>query len=56
MASMLVFIIAFTVGCLSGVVLALWSYRRRADRSKPTPSFWPMPPDESTTAPPGERR
>jgi hypothetical protein len=33
MASLLVFVIAFAVGCLSGVVFALWSPRRRADRS-----------------------
>lgn len=33
MTSMLVFVIAFAVGCLSGVVFALWSPRWRADRS-----------------------
>jgi hypothetical protein len=56
MASMLVFVIAFTVGCLSGVVLALWSYRNRADRSKHAPSFWSTPSDESNTVQPGEPR
>lgn len=34
MASMLVFVIAFAVGCLSGVVVALWSPHRRGGRSR----------------------
>ena len=33
MASVLVFVIAFAVGCLSGVVFALWAPRRRGDKS-----------------------
>jgi hypothetical protein len=49
MTNMLVFAIAFAVGCLSGVVIALWSPGRRTHRSDRPPSFWPMRDDESTT-------
>jgi len=49
MTSMLVFAIAFAVGCLSGVAIALWPTRRRADKPGRGPSLWPMRNDESTT-------
>jgi hypothetical protein len=50
MTSMLVFAIAFAVGCLSGVVIALWLPRRRPARSHRTLSFWRLPDEESATA------
>ena len=48
MTSVLVFAIAFAVGCLSGIVFALWFPRRHAGKSARKPSFWP-PDDKSTT-------
>ena len=49
MTSMLVFAIAFAAGCLSGVLIALWSGRSRTDRSDRASSLWPLRDDESTT-------
>jgi hypothetical protein len=49
MTSMLVFAIAFAVGCLSGVVIALLSARSRTGRPGHAPSIWPVDDDESTT-------
>ena len=48
MTSMLVFVIAFAVGCLTGVVMALWSPRWRTGKSDRTGSFWRLPHEEST--------
>lgn len=56
MASMLVFVIAFAVGCLSGVVVALWSNRHGAGKSRRASPFWPIPSDETDTIPPYMRR
>jgi len=48
MTSMLIFAIAFAVGCLNGVVIVLWSTRWRGDRSDRA-SFWAISDHESTT-------
>ena len=51
MVSMLVFAVAFAIGCLSGVVIALWYPNRRGDKSKRLPASWgPMSDSESKTA------
>ena len=52
MVSMLVFAVAFAIGCLSGVVFALWSPHRRGGKSKHHLGFWPMSDSESKTAHP----
>jgi hypothetical protein len=49
MTSMLVFVIAFAVGCLSGVLVALLSGRSRNGRPGHARSVWPVNDDESTT-------
>jgi hypothetical protein len=49
MTSMLVFVIAFAVGCLSGVVIALWSPRWRSGKPDRTASFWRFSEDGATT-------
>jgi hypothetical protein len=50
MASMLIFAIAFAVGCLSGVLY--WAYRQRRDDSKGAQPIWPMRSDKSHTGHP----
>ena len=50
MTSMLVFVIAFVVGCLSGVVIALWPPRRHHRKPDGAPSFWRLRDPQSTTA------
>jgi hypothetical protein len=49
--SVLVFAIAFAVGCLSGLLVALWVPRRRTDKSSRAhfSSFWRIRGDEPTT-------
>jgi hypothetical protein len=49
MTSMLVFVIAFAVGCLSGVLIALWSGRWRTGRPDHASSLWPLRDGEPTT-------
>jgi hypothetical protein len=49
MTSMLIFAIAFAVGCLSGVVFALWSPRRRSGKPDRMASLWRMRDSDSTT-------
>jgi len=49
MTSMLVFVTAFAIGCLSGLLIVLLSGRSRADRPDHVPSLWPVSDDESTT-------
>jgi hypothetical protein len=49
MTSMLVFAIAFAVGCLSGVVIALWPSRGHADKPDRAAPFWRLRDEESTT-------
>jgi len=49
MTSMLVFVIAFAVGCLSGVLIALLSGRSHAEKPHHAPSLWSVGDDESTT-------
>ena len=56
MTSMLVFAIAFAVGCVSGVIVALWSLRRRLGKSGRTSSFWATSDDEPTTVQRAMRR
>ena len=50
MAPLFVFAIAFGLGCLSGVILALWSLRRRDEKPKRALSLWSLTRDESDPA------
>jgi len=46
MTSMMVFLIAFGGGCLTGAVLGFWFRDRRASESSRAPLFLALPADE----------
>ena len=50
MFSVLVFAVAFAIGCLSGVIVGLWSRPRRGGKSMRQPAFWEMSDSDSKTA------
>jgi len=46
MASITVFVIAIAVGCLTGVIIALFTHDRRASDSTHAPLFWALHGDD----------
>ena len=50
MFSVLVFAVAFAIGCLSGVIVGLWSRPRRGGKSMRQPALWAMSESDSKTA------
>jgi hypothetical protein len=46
MTSIMVLVIAFGLGCITGVVVHVLSHHRRANDSQSEPQLWALPADD----------